>query len=115
MKADRPRGVTAIAVLFLLAAAYLLVVGLLMLASPGLISMAAGADLLAGLEVAGPYMFLLMAAVGTTIAVGLLHLRNWARRVAALVALLASCFFCQSFRALLSAFGCRSWPGAAWE
>jgi hypothetical protein len=88
VKADRPRGVTAIAVLFLLAAAYLVAVGLVMLTSPGLIPMAAGADLLAGLEVAGPYMFLLMATVGTAIALGLLHLHNWARRVAALVALL---------------------------
>ncbi len=88
MKADRPRGVTAIAVLFVLAAAYLLLVGLVMLARPGLVSMAAGADLLGGLEVAGPYMFLLMAALGTAIALGLLHLHNWARRVAIVVAMI---------------------------
>ncbi len=88
MKADRPRGVTAIALLFVLAASYLLAVGLVMLASPGVISMAAGADLLGGLEVAGPYMFLLMAAVGTAISLGLLHLRNWARRVAIVIAMI---------------------------
>ena len=88
MKADRPRGVTGVAVLFVLAAAYLLVAGLVMLARPGLISMAAGADLLGGLEVAGPYMFLLMAALGTAIAVGLLHLHNWARRVAIVIAMI---------------------------
>ena len=88
MKADRPAGVTAIAALFFWAAAYLLVVGLVMLARPGLVSMAAGADLLGGLEVAGPYMFLLMAAGGTAIGLGLWRLHNWARRMAALVALL---------------------------
>jgi hypothetical protein len=88
VKADRPRGVTGVAVLFVLAAAYLLAVGLVMLARPGLISMAAGADLLGGLEVAGPYMFLLIAALGTAIAVGLLHLHNWARRVAIVIAMI---------------------------
>lgn len=88
MKADRPAGVTAIAVLFLLAAAYLLVVGLLMLARPGLVSMAAGADLLGGLEVAGPYVFLLMAVVGAAIALGLFRLHNWARRVAIVIAMI---------------------------
>jgi hypothetical protein len=88
VNAHRPKGVTAITVLFLLAAAYLVGAGLLMLASPGLIPMAAGADLLAGLEVAGPYMFLLMAAVGTAIALGLLHLHNWARRVAVVIAMI---------------------------
>ena len=85
---DRPTGVTAIALVFLLAAVYLAGIGLTMLVRPGLVSMAAGADLLGGLETAGPYMFLLMAAVGLVIAVGLLHLHNWARRVAILVAML---------------------------
>lgn len=59
-----PSGVTAIAVVFLLASAYLLVVGLTTLVSPGTISMAAGAPLLGGLELAGPFMFLLIAAAG---------------------------------------------------
>jgi hypothetical protein len=35
-----------------------------MLLRPGMISMSAGAPLLFGLELAGPYMFLLMAVVG---------------------------------------------------
>ena len=59
-----------------------------MLISPGAVSMSAGADLLGGLEVAGPYMFLLMAVVGLAIGVGLLRLHNWARRLAILAALL---------------------------
>ena len=85
---DRPFGVTAVAVVFLLAAGYLAAVGLAMLAKPGLISMAAGADLLGGLETAGPYMFLLIAVVGAAIALGLLRRKNWARRTAIAIAMI---------------------------
>jgi len=46
MMPERPTGVTAVAIAFLLAAAYLLVVALTMLVRPGLVSMAAGAELL---------------------------------------------------------------------
>jgi hypothetical protein len=38
-----------------------------------------GSPLLGGLELAGPYMFLLVSAVGAVIAAGLWRLRNWAR------------------------------------
>ena len=82
----RPTGVTAIAIAFLAVAAYLLVTGLLMLLSPGTISMAAGAPLLGGLELAGPYMFLLIGVMAAVIGYGLLRLNNWARRVAILAA-----------------------------
>jgi hypothetical protein len=85
---ERPTIVTAIAGVFLLSAVYLLAVGLTMLTRPGLISMAAGADLLSGLETAGPYMFLLASAAGIAVGIGLLRLHNWARRVAVLVALI---------------------------
>ncbi len=88
MKVERPAGVTAAAVAFLLAAAYLLVVGLTMLARPGLVSMAAGAELLGGLELAGPYMFLLMAALGAVVALGLWRLHRWARWLAILIAMI---------------------------
>jgi hypothetical protein len=84
----RPIGIRLIAILFLLTAAYLIVIAVVMLLSPGAVSMSAGADLLGGLEVAGPYMFLLAAAVGTAIGVGLLRLYNWARRLAIASALL---------------------------
>ena len=84
----RPIGVSLIATLFLLTSAYLIVVGAVMLLSPGTISMSAGADLLGGLEVAGPYMFLLIALVGVAIGGGLLRLNNWARRLAILTAML---------------------------
>ena len=84
----RPIGVSLIATLFLLTAAYLIAVAAIMLLSPGTVSMSAGADLLGGLEVAGPYMFLLIAVAATAIGAGLLRLHNWARRLAILTALI---------------------------
>jgi hypothetical protein len=77
-----PFGVRAISIVFLFAAAYLGFLGVIMLVSPGAASMALGAPLLSGLELAGPYMFLLMAGVGALIGWGLLRLNNWARRAA---------------------------------
>ena len=88
MTRERPAGITAVAIAFLLAAAYLLVVGLTMLVRPGLISMAAGAELLGGLELAGPYMFVLVAVVGAVIAAGIWKLQNWARWLAILAAMI---------------------------
>src|SRR5438477_2589171 len=85
---ERPTIVTAIAALFLLSAVHLLIVGLTMLARPGCLSMAAGADLLSGLETAGPYMFLVVSAAGIAVGCGLLRLQNWARRISALLALI---------------------------
>ncbi len=84
----RPIAVSLIAILFLLTAVYLIVIAIVMLLSPGSVSMSSGADLLGGLEVAGPYMFLLVAAVAMAIGVGLLRLSNWARRLAIVTALL---------------------------
>ncbi len=84
----RPRGVTAIAFIFFLASGYLLVIGLILLFKPGTVSLMSGSSLLGGLELAGPYMFLLMTAVGATIGLGLLRLHNWARRVTTIAAVL---------------------------
>ena len=86
--ASAPAGIKAIAIVFFLAAAYLGMLGGIMLASPGAVSMAQGAPLLSGLELGGPFMFLLVASVGALIGWGLLRLHNWARRAAALVALI---------------------------
>ena len=80
-------GVTAVAVIFFVAAGYLIILGLLILAVPGAVSMTMGAPILNGLELAGPYMFLLVGAVGAAIGFGLLRLNNWARRVAILASL----------------------------
>ena len=82
MPASIPTGVIVIASVFFLAAAYLALIGAIMLAAPGTVSMALGGPLLDGLELAGPYMFLLMAAFGALIGWGLLRLNNWARRAA---------------------------------
>ena len=86
MRSSIPAGVAAIAIAFFLASVYLGSIGLIMLASPGTASMALGAPLLGGLELAGPYMFLLTAGVGALIGWGLLRLNNWARRAAVVVA-----------------------------
>jgi hypothetical protein len=83
---ERPPGITAIVIAFLLVAAYLLVIGAIMLISPGTVSMAAGAPLLGGLELAGPVMFLLVGTLAAVIGYGLFRLNNWARRAAILLA-----------------------------
>ena len=82
-----PNGVRAIAALFALCAIYLAIAGGVMLVSPGTISMSAGAPLLFGLELAGPYMFLLMAVAGGGIAWGLIELMNIVRHAAMLIAI----------------------------
>jgi ABC-type transport system involved in multi-copper enzyme maturation permease subunit len=81
-----PDGVRAIAALFALCGVYLAIVAILMLARPGAISMTAGAPLLFGLELAGPYMFLLIAVAAGGIAWGLMRLNNIMRHAAILAA-----------------------------
>jgi hypothetical protein len=88
MTVERPAGVTVVAAAFLLAGVYLVIVALTMLTSPGLVSMAAGAELLGGLELAGPYMFLLVGGLGAVIALGLWRLHRWARWLAILAAMI---------------------------
>ena len=82
-----PTGIRAIAALFALCGAYLASLAALMLASPGTIPLSAGAPLLFGLELAGPYMFLLMALAGGAVAFGLLKRNNITRHVALLIAI----------------------------
>jgi hypothetical protein len=82
-----PSGVRAIAALFALCGAYLGLAGLLMLARPGLLGMWVGDPLLFGLELAGPYMFLLTGAVAGTVAWGLVKRNNIMRHAAILIAI----------------------------
>ena len=82
---QRPAGVTAIAVLFFLAAIYLWTVGLVKIVAPDAISLMAGAPLMYTLELAGPYMALLIGAGYALIGWGLIRLHNWARWAAMLV------------------------------
>lgn len=84
---ERPTGVTVISVLFFVVSSYLIAIGGAMLLSPGSVGMRLGAPLLGGLELAGPYMFLLTGGVAALLGFGLLALNNWARRAAALVAI----------------------------
>jgi hypothetical protein len=81
-----PTGVRAIAALFALCGIYLGIVGALLL-RPGTIPLSAGAPLLFGLELSGPYMFLLMAIVGGGVAWGLVELNNIVRHAAVLIAI----------------------------
>ena len=82
-----PTGIRTIAALFTLCAIYLGIVGGIMLVRPGTVSMTAGAPLLFGLELAGPYMFLLLAVLGGGVAWGLMKLNNIARHAATLIAI----------------------------
>jgi hypothetical protein len=79
--------VRAIAALFALCGLYLGILAAIMLASPGTIPMSTGAPLLFGLELAGPYMFLLMAFAGAAVAYGLIRRNNITRHVAMLIAI----------------------------
>jgi len=107
---QRPAGVTAIAIIFFLVAAYLCGVGAIMLVTPGTLSMRIGAPLLHGLELAGPFMFLLVGAIAALIGWGLLRLNNWARRAALVATLLGVAMLVPSVSAAASDFG---WP-LAW-
>ena len=82
-----PSGVRAIAALFALCGIYLGIVAALMLFRTGTVSISAGAPLLFGLELAGPYMFLLMAVAGGGVAWGLVELNNIVRHAALLIAI----------------------------
>ena len=81
----RPKGITVIASLFALAAAYQWTIAAVLLISPGAISLMAGKHFLYGLELAGPYMILLGGCVYGVLAWGLFRLHNWARWIAMLV------------------------------
>jgi len=81
----RPAGVTAIAILLFAVSAYLAALGFVRLVSPESVSLSLGAPLLHGLEVSGPYMFLLAAGVAAIVAFGLLRLKNLARRAAIVI------------------------------
>lgn len=76
---QRPIAISLIAVLFALAAGYLWTIAAVMLAAPGTISLMAGKQLMYGLELAGPYMTLLVGAAYALVASGLFRVQNWAR------------------------------------
>ncbi len=86
---QRPPGVTVISALFFLAAIYLWTIGVVKLLAPEAISLMSGAQLMHGLELAGPYMAMLVGAGYALVGWGLLRLNNWARWAAMLVMVVA--------------------------
>jgi hypothetical protein len=82
---QRPKGVIAVTVLFAVAATYLWTVAAILLIAPGMISLMAGKYFAYGLEIAGPYMILLVGSCYAVIAWGLFRLHNWARWLAQLI------------------------------
>ena len=85
----RPAGVTLISALFFLAATYLWTIGVVKLLAPEAISLMSGAQLMYGLELAGPYMAMLVGTGYALIGGGLFRLNNWARWAAMLVMVVA--------------------------
>jgi hypothetical protein len=86
---QRPIGVTIIAVLFCVAAIYLWTIGVVKLVAPNAISLMAGSRLMYGLELAGPYMALLVGVGYALVGWGLFRMHNWARWTAMLVMVIA--------------------------
>jgi hypothetical protein len=76
---QRPAVVTAISVLFFLAAIYLWTIGAVKLFAPDAISLMSGSQLMYGVELAGPYMALLVGTGWALVGWGLFRLHNWAR------------------------------------
>jgi hypothetical protein len=76
---ERPPGVTGISALFLLAAIYLWAIGAVKLLAPNAISLMRGAPFMYGLELAGPYMTLLVGSGYALVGWGMWRLHNWAR------------------------------------
>jgi hypothetical protein len=85
---ERPGGITGIAVLFFVAAIYLWAIGAVKLLAPDAISLMSGAPLMYGLELAGPYMTLLVGSGYALVGWGLFRLHNWARWAAMAVMVL---------------------------
>ena len=76
---QRPAIVTAISALFFVAAIFLWSVGVAKLLAPNAISLMSASPFMYGLELAGPYMALLVGTGWAVIGWGLFRLHNWAR------------------------------------
>ena len=72
--------------LLFLASTYLTALAIIWFINPDAFPLSLAAPLLHGLELAGPYMFLICAAVGVIVGIGLLRLNNYARRATILIA-----------------------------
>lgn len=75
----RPVLITAISLLLCAAAVYLSVIAATLLVWPGTLSLMSGNQLMHGLELAGPFMMLLVGAGYALVGWGFFRLKNWAR------------------------------------
>lgn len=82
---QRPKAVTILATLFCAAGVYLWILGATLLIAPGTWPLTSGSQLMYGLELAGPYMMLLVGTGYALIGWGLFQLQNWSRWAAMLV------------------------------
>lgn len=80
--------VTAIAILFFLAALYLFAIAAVKLVSSEAVSLTSAGQLMFGLELAGPYMAMLLGTGWALVGWGLFRLHNWARWAAMLIMVL---------------------------
>jgi hypothetical protein len=80
--AKRPLLVTLISIYFLFAALYLWILAAILVVTPGKVSLILGSRFMHGLELAGPYMMLLVGSGYALIGWGLFRLCNWARWLA---------------------------------
>jgi hypothetical protein len=76
---ERPASVTVIAVLFLLVAGYLIVMGIAEFVSPGTMETMRGTGVTYGRELNGPQTAVSVGAGWALVGWGLYRLRNWAR------------------------------------
>jgi cell division protein FtsW (lipid II flippase) len=113
MTPERPAGVTVLAGVFLLAAAYLFTVGLTMLVRPELVALGTGRELIGGFALAGPQIFLFTAALGAAVAFGLWRLHRWARWAAILLAVIGVVLLVPSISGavVFFRFGKLAWGG----
>ncbi len=82
---QRPAGVTAVAIIFFSAALYLFVIAAVKLISPEAISLTSAGQLMFGLELAGPFMAMLVGSGWALVGWGLFRLNNPARWAAMLI------------------------------
>lgn len=82
---QRPILITILSLLSFAAAVYLWSLAAILWIAPGTLPLMAGKYFMYGLELAGPYMILLLGAGYALIGWGLFRLQNWARWAAMLV------------------------------
>ena len=85
----RPIIITIVAVLCCAAAAYLWVIAATLLIRPGTFSLLAGRQFMYGLELAGPWMMLLVGLGYALVGWGLFRLHNWARAIVILLMIIS--------------------------